>query len=66
MKKFLISVLLIVIVYFVIAGVLTTAGVCPKYINLMPKVVGSGVENIKGPNDPQTWHILCPFVEKVY
>ncbi|MFA5791664.1 MAG: hypothetical protein WC884_01345 [Candidatus Paceibacterota bacterium] len=66
MKKLFIIIVIIIATYFIIAGVLTATGVCPKYVNLMPRVVGPGIEDIKGPNDPQAWHLFCPFVEKSY
>lgn len=67
MKKTTIIIIIIVLAYFVLVSVLATTGVCPKYINLMPRIVGPDIENIKGPNDPKVWHALfCPFAEKVY
>ena len=68
MKKFLVVIVGIVIAYFVIGAILTITGLCPKSIDLMPRVrvVGSDIDNTKGPNDPRAWHVFCPFMEKVY
>ncbi|OHA86985.1 MAG: hypothetical protein A3A96_03550 [Candidatus Zambryskibacteria bacterium RIFCSPLOWO2_01_FULL_39_39] len=67
MKKITIIISIIVASYLVLTSILTATGVCPKYRNLMPRIVGTGIENIKGPNDAKPWHILfCPFAEKVY
>lgn len=66
MKKVLIMVAIVVVIYFLLVDVLTATGVCPKYINMMPRVIELGTENVKGPNDPQIWHAFCSFAEKVY
>lgn len=62
-KKILIIVGILIAAYFAIAGVLTIGGVCPKYINLMPRVVGPDFPADKG---TPVWYIFCPFSDKVY
>jgi len=68
MKKFLIiiSVIVGVIVgiYFVLTGILTVSGICPKYIDLTPRVVGPDFPKDK--SVPVLKFIFCPFAEKVY
>ena len=62
LRRFLWVIAVAIVAYFVIAGALTLGGICPKYKNLMPRVVSPG-EEIQG--EP-FWHAFCPFRDKVY
>ena len=66
-KRVFVILIVLIFGYFILAGILTVTGVCPKSINFMPKVVGPGVSDIKGQNDPNFWNrLFCPFAEKTY
>lgn len=65
MKKIFISITVVIIAYIILVEVLDASGVCPKYINLMPQVVGYGIET-KNPYGYKWCNILFPFRSKVY
>lgn len=60
-KKVLIIIVVLIATYFIVAGVLTISGICPKYIDLMPKV-----KVIEPDFRGAVWYIFCPFSGKVY
>jgi len=65
-KKILITFVLLIVLYFVTASILTVSGICPKSIDAMPRPAGREVPDVKAPNENRAWYIFCPFAEKLY
>jgi len=66
MRKTFTIVGVIAIIYLVLAGILNGSGMCPKYVDMMPRIDGPQLMPARNVLIWKLTPLFCPFIERVW